>query len=89
MTPHNELTQMADSMLAHVEGYEGRRAIVMLTEPTENEGENRSGLGMHGYEDEAEVIMDIYVQLRALCRSVGRDCLLVLPDAEVEPEGDL
>lgn len=67
--PHEPLTQIADRILAAFEGQvpEGTKLIAFV-----NDGE-RGGIGMHGYEDPVDAVADLFLHLRALFHSMGKE----------------
>jgi len=70
-TPQDRLTRICDTMLAafntHAEKREVDRAIVFLVDDA------KGGIGIGGYADDADAIVDLVVHLRALFRARGQD----------------
>jgi len=68
----DRLTRACDSMLDafrnHAERAEGDRAIVFLVD-----GGKRGGIGISGYEDDKDALVDLFVHLRAMFRAQGSD----------------
>jgi hypothetical protein len=68
--PHDRLTRlcaaMTDALDAHPErGTE--KCIVFL------QGERRGGLQLHGYEDDTEAMVDLFLHLKALFEANGKE----------------
>lgn len=77
--PHDRLTRIANAMLdagnVHPERKD-EKAIVFLT----SELEQRSGIALGGYEDNAsdlEAMVDLILHLQAIFRANGKQLLLV------------
>lgn len=70
-TPKDRLTRICDSMLAtfnaHPEKHETDRAIVFLVD------ERKGGIGIGGYDDEDDALVDLIVHLKAIFRARGQD----------------
>jgi hypothetical protein len=69
--PHDRLTRICDTMIdafnAHGEKQPHDRAIVFLVDQT------KGGIGVAGYDDDADAIVDLVVHLRAIFRARGQD----------------
>lgn len=81
--PHDRLTRVCDAMTKqfdlHPEHQEGDKCIVFLDDG------KRGGLVLHGYDDDLEAIVDLFMHLRAMFRATGRDLEFIgIPDS---PEG--
>jgi hypothetical protein len=79
--PFDRLTKMAATMTAAVETPENAdvRGIVFLSD------EHRSGIQMFGYEDQSEGIADLFVHMKAIFQSMGKDLEFIgVPES---PEG--
>ena len=79
--PHDRLTRICDAMTKqfdlHPEKLPGDRAIVFL----DSQDDKRGGINIHGYDDDLEAIVDLFMHLRAMFRATGRDLELVgIPD---------
>ena len=68
--PHDKLTRLADEMLAIIKG-DDVKAIVMLTDET------NAGVGMSGWEDDAEAVAFMLVELQTVMRASGKDMILM------------
>lgn len=68
--PHDRLTRICDAMTdtleAHPE-YRNDKCIVFL------DGDEMSGLVMHGYEDDIEAAVHLFMHLRAIFKVNGKD----------------
>jgi hypothetical protein len=75
-TPHNRATRLADAALdtlrAHPE-YRGERLIVFL----DNEEEKVGSIGLSGYDDDIEAIVNLFMHLRAMFEAQGKELQLV------------
>jgi hypothetical protein len=69
--PTDRLTRLCKAMTeafdAHPEHREGDKAIVFL-----DDGDH-GGIQIHGYDDDTDAIVDLFVHLRALFRAQGKD----------------
>lgn len=67
--PFDRLTRLTVEMTAPLETPENAdvQAIVFL-----HDGE-RSGIQIHGYEDQNDAMVDLFVHMKAMFRSVGKD----------------
>jgi hypothetical protein len=67
--PHDRLTRccaaMTAALEAHPEYSEDVKCVVFLTDP------ERGGLQMHGYEQDAEAISDVFSHLKAVFEANG------------------
>ncbi len=83
-TPGDRLTRICDSMLAtfnqHGEKHDNDRAIVFLVD------ERKGGIGIAGYADDNDAVVDLIVHLRAIFRARGQD-LHFVPVGNTPPEG--
>jgi hypothetical protein len=70
--PHDRLTRlcaaMTDALDAHPERGD-EKCIVFL----QSDADRRGGLQLHGYEDDTDAIVDLFLHLKALFRSKGKD----------------
>jgi hypothetical protein len=77
--PSDRLTRlcktMTDALEADPEYGDDVKCIVFLDDT------KRGGLQLHGYEDDAEAITNLFMHLRAMFRSRGQD-LLFMPIGE-------
>jgi hypothetical protein len=73
-TPHNRQTRLADAALdvlkEHPE-YKGEKVIVFL------DGEKTGAIGISGYEDELEPMVNLFMHLRAMFAAQGKELSLV------------
>ena len=71
LTPQDRLTRICDAMIAtfnqHSAKSEADRAIVFLVD------EVKGGIGIAGYEDDKDALVDLIVHLRAIFRARGQD----------------
>lgn len=68
---------MTTAFDAHPEKLDGDKCIVFL----DSDPEQRSGLTIHGYTDEVEAMANLFMHLRAMFRSTGRDLEFIgIPD---------
>jgi len=71
--PHDRLTRICDAMtdtfVAHAEHHDGDKCVIFL------DGEQRGGLVMHGYDNDAEALANVFMHLRAVFRANGKDLL--------------
>ena len=77
--PHDRMTRVANRVLENfeqLEEAEGLRAIVFIN------GKDRSGIGSHGYEDSTEILVDLFMHLKALFEVNGKE-LSILPITRV------
>lgn len=69
--PQDRLTRICDTMLAtfntHDEKREHDRAIVFLVD------EVKGGIGIAGYDDDRDALVDLVVHLRAIFRARGQE----------------
>lgn len=70
-TPQDRLTRICDDMIAtfnqHPEKRAADRAIVFLVD------EVKGGIGIAGYDDDKDALVDLIVHLRAIFRARGQD----------------
>jgi hypothetical protein len=79
--PFDRLTHLSVEMTVPLETPENKdvRAIVFLSD------EYRSGIQLHGYDDPAEAMAELFVHMKAIFQSMGKDLDFVgIPDS---PEG--
>jgi hypothetical protein len=71
--PHDRLTELCAVMTTALEGDplygEGVKCIVFLQDG------KRGGLQMHGYDDDAEAIADLFMHLKAIFEANGKTLL--------------
>ncbi len=71
--PHDRFTRLCDAMIVtlvtQTEYDADVKCIVFLND------DERGGLVLHGYEDDAEAISDLLIHLRAIFRSNGQELL--------------
>lgn len=72
--PHDRLTRVADRMLATVEAdrehRDGDKCIVFMDDG------RRGGIGMHGYDDDAEAMTDLLIHVKAIFEANGKTLLI-------------
>lgn len=61
---------MTDALTAHPEGGDDVKAIVFLQDG------KRGGIQMHGYEDDAEAMSDLFTHVKAVFAAHGQDLSL-------------
>ena len=75
--PHDRLTRLCAAMTtalhAHPEYGEDVQCIVFL----DSDAERKGGLQLDGYEDDSEALAHLFMHLRALFRSQGKELLFV------------
>lgn len=73
--PHDRLTRlcaaMTDALDAHPERGD-EKCVVFL----QSEADQRGGLQLHGYDDDTEAIVDLFMHLRAIFASNGQELVL-------------
>lgn len=73
--PHDRLTRlcaaMTDTLDAHPEYGDDIRCVVFLDDS------ERGGLTLHGYNDDAEALANIFMHLRAIFHSNGQELLFM------------
>jgi hypothetical protein len=73
--PHDRLTRICDAMTntfdAHPEHQSDDKCIVFL------DGDNRGGLVLHGYDDDMEAMVNLFMHLRAVFRANGKDLEII------------
>jgi hypothetical protein len=77
--PHDRLTRICDSMTKqfdlHPEHRTGDKCIVFLDDG------HRGGINIHGYDDDLEAIVDLFIHLKAMFQATGRDLdFIAIPD---------
>lgn len=68
--PHDRLTRLCEAMTDALDAHPERgeeKCIVFLQDA------ERGGLQLHGYEDETEAVVDLFIHLRAIFRSQGKE----------------
>jgi len=71
--PHNRITRLANVALDAVqrdEGYDGEKVIVFL------DGQDMGGIGMSGYDDDTEAMVNLFMHLRAIFAANGKELSL-------------
>lgn len=71
--PHNRQTRLADAALDALKehpDYEEERLIVFL------DGEKTGAIGIAGYEDELEPLVNLFMHLRAMFAAQGKELAL-------------
>lgn len=72
--PHDRLTRLADVAIrafeADPEYRDGDKCIVFL------DNGQRGGLVLHGYENDADAMVDLLIHLRAIFRANGKDLMI-------------
>ena len=80
--PEERLTRLCAAMTEALDAHPERgdeKCIVFL-----QDGE-RGGLQLHGYEDDADALVDLFIHLRAIFRSQGRDLSFApMPEAPAD-----
>jgi len=73
--PHDRLTRLANAVLRNIEEHpeyeKGMRVIVFVN------FEERGGIGAHGYEDQKEAIVDLFIHLQAMFATIGKELQLM------------
>ena len=72
--PFNRLTEISEDMLDAIAHHKNVKAIVMLTEGEDN------GIGLSGWEDDAEAIAYIFIHLQAIMRANGKELRVMTED---------
>lgn len=77
--PHDRLTCIADAMTktmdAHPATRDGDRAVVMLSD------DDWGGIVLHGYRNDVEALVDLFIHVQAIFRANGKDLELIsIPD---------
>jgi hypothetical protein len=82
--PQDRLTRICDTMLdafnAHAEKRATDRAIVFLVDDTK-----KGGIGIGGYDDDTDALVDLIIHLQQLFRARGQD-LHFVPVGTTPPE---
>lgn len=77
LVPVDRLTRISKDMLEnlrnHKESEDKDRAIVLLFDENGN-----GGIGISGYDQDTDAMVDLYLHLKALCRANGQDLHLVI-----------
>jgi hypothetical protein len=72
--PNDRLTElcavMTDALDRAIEPWETPKCVVFLTDG------QRGGLQLHGYDDDSEAIVDLFVHLKALFEASGKTLML-------------
>ena len=72
--PHDRLTRICDAMSAtfatHAERGDDDKCVIFL------DGDERGGLVMIGYDDDAEAMTNVLMHLRAIFRANGKQLLI-------------
>lgn len=79
--PFDKLTHLAAKLTDPLDDpeYADIKAIVFLTDDV------KGGIQIHGYEEQMDAIVDLFVHLKAMFNSIGKDLQLIpIPDS---PEG--
>jgi hypothetical protein len=72
--PHNRQTRLADAALDVLKehpDYEGEQLIVFL------DGEKTGAIGIAGYDDELEPLVNLFMHLRSMFAAQGKELTLV------------
>jgi hypothetical protein len=73
--PHDRLTRlcaaMTDALDAHPERGD-EKCIVFL----QSEADKRGGLQLHGYEDDTDAMVDLFMHLRAMFKAQGKELMI-------------
>ena len=70
--PEDRLTRLCAAMTEALDAHPERRdekCIVFLQSPSEERG----GIQLHGYEDDAEAMAELFVHLKAIFESQGKE----------------
>ena len=73
--PHDRLTRLCAAMTDTLEAHPERgdeKCIVFL----QSEADQRGGLQLHGYDDDTEAMVDLFLHLRAIFKANGKDLQL-------------
>lgn len=72
--PHDRLTRIANDTItaarAHPDWRDGDKVIVFMNDTL------RGGIGISGYDDDVEPLVDLFLHLRAMFRAQGKDLQL-------------
>lgn len=83
LTPQDRLTHICNEMIAtfnqHPEKRTNDRAIVFLVD------EIKGGIGIAGYDDDADALVDLMVHLRAIFKARGQE-LHFVPVGDTPPK---
>jgi hypothetical protein len=73
--PVDRLTRMCDAAILafenHPEYLKGDKCIVFL----DTDVEKRSGLVLHGYDDDMDALVNLFMHMRAIFRANGKDLM--------------
>jgi hypothetical protein len=71
--PHDRLTRLCAAMTAALDAHpeRGTEKCVVFLQDSE-----RGGLQMHGYEDDADAIVDVLLHLRAIFNANGQELVI-------------
>jgi hypothetical protein len=72
---------MLDIFKQHPETTETDRAIVLLI----NGDDKHGGIGLRGYDDDKEAVVDLVIHLKGILRANGQD-LHIIPIGSTPPE---
>lgn len=70
--PHDRLTMLCAAMTDVLDAHPERgdaKCIVFLN----SESEQRGGLVIHGYDDDTEALVDLFLHMRAIFKANGKD----------------
>ena len=73
--PHDRMTRIADRIASYAEHdpeWKGGKCIVFLVD----ENDDRSGIGIFGYDDDIDAIMDLFVHMRAMFAAHGKTLMI-------------
>ena len=71
--PHDRLTRLCAAMTTALDAHPERgeeKCIVFLQDS------ERGGLQLHGYEDDTDALVDLFLHLRAIFRAQGKELVL-------------
>lgn len=74
--PHDRLTRLCAAMTVALEAHPERgdeKCIIFL----DSKAEERGGLQLHGYEDDIEAMVNLFMHMRAVFRANGKELMLV------------
>jgi hypothetical protein len=79
--PHDRKTRLANEVAraidVHPDFHEGDQVIVVVS----SDADKSSGIGLFGFEDDKDAIVTLFITLRAICRSAGKDLAFIgIPD---------
>ncbi len=77
-TPHDRLTQIANDLGAALEDHplfkEGDKVIVLVND------EHRGGIGVMGYEEHRDALVDMFIHMRNLAEAFGVNLDIMFPE---------